>query len=172
MYVPNQHRTSIGVCGGLFCVQWFERWLFCWYLWNCWPSLFKLSFHSIDNSLHNDYRCDKWSRNCLTFRSTCVQPRFLWGSWFLIRSVLCSVVIFSSLRLLITFSSLRLLITFSSLRLLVTFSSLRLLINFSSLRLLISISSLRLLITFSSLLLLITLLNLQAFLITNTPDYI
>jgi len=34
--------------GLLFYVQWFEVWgncYFCWYWWNCWPSLFKLFFH-------------------------------------------------------------------------------------------------------------------------------
>ena len=25
---------------------WGERWLFCWYWWNCWTSLFKGSFHN------------------------------------------------------------------------------------------------------------------------------
>ena len=38
------------ICHGLFCVQWFEvkvDCLFCWYLWNCWWSLFKLSFHNL-----------------------------------------------------------------------------------------------------------------------------
>jgi len=31
---------------GYFCFQWFEGRgsLFCWYWWNCWPSLFYLSF--------------------------------------------------------------------------------------------------------------------------------
>jgi hypothetical protein len=31
-----------------FCVQWVKvrgNCWFCWYKWNCWPSLFKQSFH-------------------------------------------------------------------------------------------------------------------------------
>jgi hypothetical protein len=38
-------------CRSFFCVQWFEvrgGCSFCWYWWNCWPSLFKLSFPSIN----------------------------------------------------------------------------------------------------------------------------
>jgi len=37
------------MCHGLYCVQWSEvlgDCSFCWHWWNCWPSLFKLSFHS------------------------------------------------------------------------------------------------------------------------------
>jgi hypothetical protein len=37
------------ICLGLFYVQWFEvrgGCTFCWYWWNCWPSLFKHSFHN------------------------------------------------------------------------------------------------------------------------------
>ena len=41
-------------------VQWFEfrgDCLFCWYWWNCWPSLFKLSFHDV--ALSSVYLCVK-----------------------------------------------------------------------------------------------------------------
>jgi len=43
----SQAKTWISnvICCGLFYVQWFEvigDCLFCWYWWNCWPSLFKL----------------------------------------------------------------------------------------------------------------------------------
>ena len=41
-------RISNVICRGLFHVYWFEvrgYCLFCWYWWNCWPSLFKISFH-------------------------------------------------------------------------------------------------------------------------------
>jgi len=37
------------MCRGLSCVQWFEArggFSFCWYWWNCWPALFKHSFHN------------------------------------------------------------------------------------------------------------------------------
>ena len=37
------------VCRGLFKVQWFnvrDDCSFCWYCWNCRPSMFKLSFHN------------------------------------------------------------------------------------------------------------------------------
>jgi hypothetical protein len=37
------------ICHALFCVQWFEMRGGCsfrWYLWNCWSSQFKLSFHN------------------------------------------------------------------------------------------------------------------------------
>ena len=40
-------KTSYVMC--FFYVQWFEvrgNRSFCWFWWNCWPSLFKLSFHS------------------------------------------------------------------------------------------------------------------------------
>ena len=41
-----------------FFVQWVQlRWkvivLFCWYWWNWWPSLFKLSFHNLCNKQYN-----------------------------------------------------------------------------------------------------------------------
>jgi len=36
---------------GFLNVKWYmtlcERWLFCWYWWKRWPSLFKLSFHNV-----------------------------------------------------------------------------------------------------------------------------
>ena len=54
----SQDRTCISnvICHELFCVQWVKvrgGCLFCWYWWNCWPSLFKLSFHhlSADNCI-------------------------------------------------------------------------------------------------------------------------
>ena len=36
------------ICPSLYCDQWFkgQRWLFCWYWCNCWPSCLKLSFHN------------------------------------------------------------------------------------------------------------------------------
>ena len=37
------------------CVQWIKRrgdCSFCWYLWKCWPSLFRLSFINIDTHCH------------------------------------------------------------------------------------------------------------------------
>jgi len=49
-------------CRGLFCAKWVELGgdcLFCWYWWNCWPSLFKLSFHNFFSNrtdLHKNYR--------------------------------------------------------------------------------------------------------------------
>jgi hypothetical protein len=47
-----QARTWISntIFHGLCYVQWFQVRVdcsFCWYLWNCWSSLFKLSFHNI-----------------------------------------------------------------------------------------------------------------------------
>ena len=37
------------ICRGFFCcIQWLKvraDWSFCYYWWNCWPSLFRLSFH-------------------------------------------------------------------------------------------------------------------------------
>ena len=47
---PKPGSGFLMSCHGLFCVQWFEvkvDCLFCWYLWNCWWSLFKLSFHNL-----------------------------------------------------------------------------------------------------------------------------
>ena len=41
MPVPSQHHISWSFCGQLFEVN---GGLFCWYWWNCWPSLFQLSF--------------------------------------------------------------------------------------------------------------------------------
>ena len=43
-------RFPISYVVDFFCVQWTEvrgDSLFCWYWWNCWPSLFKLSFHKL-----------------------------------------------------------------------------------------------------------------------------
>ena len=40
----------------LFCMQWVKvrgSCLICWYWWNSWPSLFKLSFLSISNDVNN-----------------------------------------------------------------------------------------------------------------------
>jgi len=37
---------SWSLCCGLLCVEWFEACSFCWYWWNCWQSMFKLSFHN------------------------------------------------------------------------------------------------------------------------------
>jgi len=53
-----QTRTWISnvICRGLCYVQWFEvrgYCLFCWYWWNCWPSLVKLSFHNIGRNFSN-----------------------------------------------------------------------------------------------------------------------
>jgi hypothetical protein len=47
----SQARTRISnvICHDLFYVEWIEVRCdssFCWYWWNCWPSLFKLSFHN------------------------------------------------------------------------------------------------------------------------------
>ena len=42
------HQFPMSCCG-FFCVQMFEvrsSCLFCWYLWNCWQSPIKLSFHN------------------------------------------------------------------------------------------------------------------------------
>ena len=41
--------TSYDVCRGSLCIQWFEEsnLSLCWYWWNCWPPLLKLSFRSI-----------------------------------------------------------------------------------------------------------------------------
>ena len=47
-FVFNDLRWEVDV---LLCVQWFEvrGWCsICWYCWNYWPSLFKLSFQNID----------------------------------------------------------------------------------------------------------------------------
>jgi hypothetical protein len=43
---------------------------FCWYLWNCWPSLFKLSFHNstninTGNMLWNTYMCIPYICNAM-----------------------------------------------------------------------------------------------------------
>ena len=45
----SEARTLISktIFHGLFCVKLFEVRGDCWYWWNCWPSLFKLSFHDI-----------------------------------------------------------------------------------------------------------------------------
>ena len=45
-----------------FCVQWFEvrkSYFFCWYWWNCWPSLLELSFHNSILSLLFIFNYDK-----------------------------------------------------------------------------------------------------------------
>jgi hypothetical protein len=54
----SQARTCISSVMVFFYVQWFQvrgDCLFCWYWWNCWSSLYKLSFHNVFTSgnLHN-----------------------------------------------------------------------------------------------------------------------
>jgi hypothetical protein len=52
----SQHRTWI-MCHGLSWVQWVQMrgdCSFCWYWWNCWPSLFKFSFHNLSQKWRLD----------------------------------------------------------------------------------------------------------------------
>jgi hypothetical protein len=46
---------------------------FCWYWWNCWPSLFKLSFHNTILSLKNEDDIKIWKTNTNT--------NIVWSSW-------------------------------------------------------------------------------------------
>jgi hypothetical protein len=46
--VPRHHLSFQPRMSWSFCVQWVgvkDDCLFCWYWWNCWPSLFKLYFY-------------------------------------------------------------------------------------------------------------------------------
>ena len=63
--------------------------LFCWYWWNWWPSLFKLSFHNIEDNIIKLWR--NWESNettcTTTFDCNC---RGIW-SWIVMKNlVFCS----------------------------------------------------------------------------------
>ena len=50
LHVSKSNPNVLCPMSCFYCVQLFQvrgDCLFCWYWWNCWPSLFKLSFHNV-----------------------------------------------------------------------------------------------------------------------------
>ena len=67
----SQARTCISSVLVFFYVQWFQvrgDCLFCWYWWNCWSSLYKLSFHNVFTSGNQHNLFHKKQKLALTLR--------------------------------------------------------------------------------------------------------
>jgi hypothetical protein len=73
--VPTQNLDF--QCHGLFSVQWIEvrgDYWFCWYWWNCWPSVFKFPFHNQTMSyvlcfVSYIYKGQKMTQICTNYQS-------------------------------------------------------------------------------------------------------